>query len=221
MVLRRSSSSGLSSARLRMPSTSRITVASAGVGSRRSRRQPSSSQSCVRSQTPVASWLPSNGGAIGNGPTSPRLAVAPGVDVARGATDTPRVARVSAQGATPCAERRKQLPLLGSVRLGLSSAVVRVTHASAPPIPLAKFAVVIGELLKEAAARHYGWHLFAREPFPHRRLWTKTSRPMLQVTRSTVEDGAALSSCRRRKAEWSLADEHRSMPCRFGRPSNC
>src|SRR4051812_36524869 len=93
-------------------------------------------------------------------PKSPRLAVTPGGDVSRGATDTPCVARVSAQGATPCAERRKQLPLLGSVRsLSLCSAFVRVTHIFYSA--RSDWSLVIGEPLNDAAARHFSCHLFA------------------------------------------------------------
>ena len=124
-------------------------------------------------------------------PQGPRLAVAPGVDVPRGATDAPRVARVSAQGATPCAERRKQLPLLGSVRLGLSRAVVRVTLIFCSAHSAWRgFALVIGELLNDAAARNHLPPI--RCPLPHRRLWTKASRLMLQLTRSTVEGSAGI-----------------------------
>ena len=54
---RRSRSSGANSIFLRMPSTSRITAACSGVGSRCNRRQPSSSPSCVTSQNDSRSFV--------------------------------------------------------------------------------------------------------------------------------------------------------------------
>ena len=53
-VRRRSSSAGAKLVRLRIPSTWRMTAASAAVGSRNSRRQPSSSPSCVTVEQPAS-----------------------------------------------------------------------------------------------------------------------------------------------------------------------
>ena len=156
-VLRRSSSSGLSSALLRMPSTSRITVASASVGSRRSRRQPSSSQSCVTSQNAsrllVAvqwrgdrQWTPE--------PTScrhPRCRCAP---------SAPRMhhaLHVSRRKARPHAPSAASNCHCWARSVSASAAQSYVSPIDLCSVHSARrgFALVIGELLNDAAARNH------------------------------------------------------------------
>src|SRR5262245_2656296 len=59
----------------------------------------------------------------------PCLAVTERVDAAAAADDGPGAALVSAQCAIPCAERRHQFPLLGTIGLGLDRAFVDIDVA--------------------------------------------------------------------------------------------
>ena len=83
----------------------------------------------------------------------------------------------------PCSERRKQLPLLRSVRLSVSRALVRVTHVFYSA--RSDWSLVIGESLHDPAAH--------KDEASIRSIVSKASRLMLQLTRSTVEDSVDIT----------------------------